>query len=102
MKIIRRKIDRAKQYLDSLYHEENLALMREELFKEVKAAVFLSLSEAIIQKYIKIQDLDNKSKSDNEFLTREEFTEFVAFICMRLQSESGVNDKTKKVKAEIG
>tara|TARA_R110002020_G_scaffold205785_3_gene410492 strand:- start:3528 stop:3827 length:300 start_codon:yes stop_codon:yes gene_type:complete len=98
MKIIHRKIKRAKKYLESLYHEDNFALMREELFKDVKAAVFLSLSEAIIKKYIAIQDLDNKTKSDREFLTREEFTEFVAFVCIRLQSESGVNDLTEKSK----
>ncbi len=68
---------------------ENFESFREELIEDVKASVFLCLSESVIQKYIRMSDVDNKivTPDDSRYLTKSEFAEFVAYICMKLHDE---------------
>jgi len=105
MKTIRRKIKRAKQYWLSLSEEDKGSVPPmckvssiDSLIDEITAAVFLSLKVAIVEKYLHVQTLDNKYKKDSDFITRSEFTEFIAHICMHLDSESRINDLAEKSK----
>ena len=105
MKTIRRKIKRAKQYWLSLSEEDKDSVPTkcnvssiDSLIEEITASVFLSLKVAIVEKYLHVQTLDNKYKKDSDFITRSEFTEFIAHICMHLDSESRINDLAEKSK----
>lgn len=89
MKIIKKKLNSAKKYMGFINHWDNFEVNREEVINDIKASVFLTLNEAIIQKYLELHNNDNKilQPMGTQYLTKAEFTEFVGFICMRLNAE---------------
>lgn len=93
------KIKRAKEYIEFLYQDDNLDIVRDELIKDVKASVFLSLNEAVIKKYLETQNVSKTLEPfEQQCFTRAEFAEFVAYICMQLQREVDeikINTKVK-------
>ena len=89
MKGLNSKLNIVKRYVKFFNQQDNFEVFKEELIEDVKASVFLSLSESIIQKYLEISNIDNKivTPDDNRYLTKSEFTEFVGYVCMKLNSE---------------